>query len=116
MPRAASQRSEGNPRLSLSTTHNVVPDEVEEGMPSTLTDPLIDHPEYYGGAGNPYEAIEVIKAWIGDDATLGFCVGNTLKYICRAGRKEPDSMHSLKQDLMKARWYLDAAIGLLPEE
>lgn len=61
----------------------------------------VDHPAHYGGAGNPYEAIKVIEAW-----GLGFCLGNTVKYISRAGKKD-----ALLQDLKKARWYLDRAIS-----
>lgn len=41
----------------------------------------IDHPAHYGG-DTTYEAIKVIEAW-----RLGFCLGNCLEYICRAGRK-----------------------------
>ena len=44
---------------------------------------LVDHPKHYGGKDNPYEAIKVIEAW-----DLGFCLGNTIKYISRAGKKE----------------------------
>lgn len=36
---------------------------------------------HYGGADNPYVAIKVIEAW-----GAGFCLGNTLKYISRAGK------------------------------
>ena len=36
----------------------------------------VEHPAHYGGADNPYEAIKVIEAW-----GLGFCLGNTIKYI-----------------------------------
>lgn len=43
----------------------------------------VDHPAYYGGANNPYEAIKVIEAW-----DLDFCLGNTVKYISRAGKKK----------------------------
>ncbi len=60
----------------------------------------IDHPAHYGGADNPYEAIKVIEAW-----KLGFHLGNTVKYIARAGRKG-----NLLEDLKKARWYLDRLI------
>jgi hypothetical protein len=42
-------------------------------------------PAHYGGADNPYEAIKVIEAW-----KLGFCLGNTVKYISRAGKKDSD--------------------------
>lgn len=62
----------------------------------------VDHPAHYGGADNPYEAIKVIEAW-----SLGFCLGNTVKYISRAGRKTPDAL----EDLKKARWYLDREIS-----
>lgn len=60
----------------------------------------IDHPPHYGGADNPYEAIKVIEAW-----GLGFSLGNAVKYIARAGKKD-DRL----EDLKKARWYLDREI------
>lgn len=61
----------------------------------------VNHPLHYGGANNPYEAIKVIEAW-----ELGFCLGNTLKYIARADKKG-----SRIDDLKKARWYLDREIS-----
>ena len=63
----------------------------------------VNHPAHYGGAENPYEAIKVIEAW-----SLGFCLGNTVKYISRAGKK--DEAKTL-EDLKKARWYLDREIA-----
>lgn len=60
----------------------------------------IDHPVHYGG-DTVYEAIKVIEAW-----GLGFCLGNALKYICRAGRKGSEL-----DDLRKARWYIDREIA-----
>lgn len=64
---------------------------------------VVDHPAHYGGADNPYEAIRVIEAW-----GLGFCLGNTVKYIARAGKKG-DTL----TDLLKARWYLTREIERL---
>lgn len=61
---------------------------------------LVDHPKHYGGKDNPYEAIKVIEAW-----NLGFCLGNTIKYISRAGKKD-----NTLQDLEKALWYLQREI------
>lgn len=61
----------------------------------------VDHPAHYGGAENAYEAIKVIEAW-----SLGFCLGNAVKYICRAGRKD-DAL----EDLRKAAWYLQREIN-----
>ncbi|KAA0888724.1 DUF3310 domain-containing protein [Oryzomonas rubra] len=62
----------------------------------------VDHPQHYGGKDNPYEAIKVIEAW-----ELGFCLGNTVKYLSRAGKKNPDKAI---EDLEKAAWYLQREI------
>ena len=68
----------------------------------------VNHPAHYGGAENPYEAIKVIEAW-----ELGFCLGNTVKYIARAGKK---SKATQLEDMKKARWYLDREIANLEKE
>ena len=68
----------------------------------------VDHPAHYGGADNPYEAIKVIRAW-----NVCFCIGNTLKYLSRAGKKGGQSE---LQDLKKARWYLDWKINELERD
>ena len=68
----------------------------------------VDHPQHYGGKDNPYEAIKVIEAW-----DLGFHLGNTVKYISRAGKKA--SAQEI-EDLKKARWYLDRKIAKLEGE
>lgn len=39
---------------------------------------------------------------------LDFCTGNVVKYIVRAGKKDNNSR---KQDLLKARTYLDRLIN-----
>ena len=66
-----------------------------------------DHPAYYGGKDNPYEAIKVIEAngWM-----EGFCLGNVHKYTVRKGEKPNEE--ALK-DLRKARDYLDFYIDYL---
>lgn len=61
---------------------------------------VINHPQHYGGKDNPYEAIKVIESW-----NLGFCLGNTIKYISRCGKKDDEI-----QDLEKALWYLQREI------
>jgi len=62
----------------------------------------VKHPSHYGGQDSPYEAIKVIEAW-----ELGFCLGNVVKYISRAGKKE---QNDTVQDLKKALWYLERDI------
>lgn len=66
----------------------------------------VHHPAHYGGGDNPYEVIKVIDAW-----GLGFCLGNTVKYIGRAGKKD-----ATLQELEKAKWYLDHEIERLRRE
>lgn len=68
---------------------------------------MINHPSHYGGEENVYEAIKVIDAW-----ELGFSLGNTVKYISRAGKKDPKKE---LEDLKKALWYLEHHIQKLEE-
>lgn len=80
-------------------------------MAKTLSndvDQNVQHPIYYGGADDPYEAIKVIEAW-----NLGFHLGNTVKYISRAGKK---GGNSATQDLKKALFYLNREIELLEKQ
>jgi len=65
----------------------------------------VDHPDHYGGKDSVYEAIKVIDAW-----DLGFSLGNTVKYISRAGKKDPKKE---LEDLHKAAWYLQHHIEQL---
>jgi len=66
----------------------------------------VNHPDHYGkGKKDPYEVIKVIEAW-----ELGFHLGNVIKYIPRAGKKDPQTEI---EDLQKAKWYLKRRIKLL---
>ena len=62
---------------------------------------MVDHPKHYNMG--KYEAIEVIEDW-----GLGFNLGNTVKYISRAGHKD-----DIVQDLKKSLWYIDREIQRL---
>lgn len=64
----------------------------------------VNHPPHYGG-DTTYEAIKVIEAW-----ELGFNLGNTVKYISRAGKKQ-----DILKDLKKAAWYLNREITNVEE-
>ena len=67
----------------------------------------VNHPNHYGGEDNTYEAIKVIEDW-----NLDFHIGNTVKYISRAGKKGTDQE---LQDLKKALWYLERKIKNLED-
>lgn len=66
----------------------------------------IGHPSYYG-SDTTYETIKVIEAW-----QLDFCLGNAVKYISRAGKKDPDKEI---EDLQKAMWYIQRRIDQLKD-
>jgi len=86
---------------------SVCPGSREEARKLPLKEEAVNHPDHYGGKANPYEAIKVIEAW-----NLGFCLGNTVKYISRAGKKDPTKTI---QDLEKAQWYLERRIKQLKD-
>jgi hypothetical protein len=64
----------------------------------------VNHPSHYA-EGRKYEPIDVIEDW-----ELGFNLGNTVKYISRAGRKDKNKEI---EDLEKALFYLKRQIELL---
>lgn len=64
----------------------------------------VNHPDHYGG-DTVYEVIKVLEAW-----ELGFHLGNTVKYIARAGKK--DKAKEI-EDLKKAQFYLKRKIEQL---
>ena len=71
-----------------------------------MTNDPVNHPSHYTD-GN-IEVIDFIE-----DKQLGFHLGNAVKYISRAGKKDPEKKI---EDLKKARWYLDREINRLDRE
>jgi hypothetical protein len=67
-------------------------------MKEILEREMVNHPDHY--QGNKFEVIDVIE-----DYELGFSLGNAVKYILRAGKKD-----ARKQDLKKAIWYIQREI------
>lgn len=61
----------------------------------------VNHPPHYKLAGS--EAIDLTEQF-------NFCRGNALKYIIRAGKKDPARE---VEDLNKAIWYLDREVKRL---
>lgn len=68
---------------------------------------LVNHPRHY--TKNPIETIDVIKNELGNEF-CAFLKGQVIKYTSRSGSK-----YDAKQDLEKARWYLDRWIKELGE-
>ena len=61
---------------------------------------IVNHPSHY--TDGKIEVIEFIE-----DKNLNYHKGNAIKYICRAGKKDPQKEI---EDLQKAIWYINREI------
>ena len=66
---------------------------------------VVNRPSHY--TDGKIEVIDFIE-----DKNLGFCLGNAVKYIARAGKKDPTKE---VEDLKKAEWYIKRRIKELEE-
>lgn len=72
----------------------------------------VSHPAHY--TTGRIEVIDFIQ-----DKELNFALGNVVKYVVRAGRKQQEGMTQRQkqiEDLQKARQYLDFEIRRLKQE
>lgn len=72
----------------------------------------VQNPKHY--TDSRIEVIDYIE-----DKNLGFCLGNAIKYISRAGKKHSvgkSDREKTIQDLNKAIWYLNRRIREVEEE
>jgi hypothetical protein len=66
----------------------------------------VDHPSHYRAHPSGVECITITEH-------MNFCRGNAVKYIWRAGEKDPATE---VEDLRKARWYIDREIARLERQ
>ena len=64
---------------------------------------MVNHPSHY--TDGKIEVIDFIE-----DKRLNYHRGNALKYLCRAGKKDPEKE---VEDLQKAVWYINREIQRL---
>ena len=65
----------------------------------------VNHPSHYKVGG--IETIDYIQAKLSPEEFAGFCKGNALKYISRAGHKADAA-----EDTRKAIWYLNRMLDI----
>ena len=80
------------------------------GKPTSPTGKVeaINHPAYYNTG-----TLEVIDAIEGLGLGTNFHLATAIKYIARAGKKDPDKT---EEDIRKAIWYLTRYIEYLEKE
>lgn len=83
------------------------PEENSRGETSdeTIPDDPIHHPKHY----THYKGLEVIQL----TEQMNFNKGNAVKYVARAGLKNPDTE---VEDLEKAKWYIQREIDRIKGE
>ena len=79
---------------------------VNDAMGASLEHDSVEHPSHYCD-GN-IEVIDYIE-----DKGFGYHLGNAIKYISRAGKKDPSKEI---EDLRKAVWYIERYIELKERE
>ena len=94
---------------ALRTRINERAFEMEHRLKGCLMMEKVNHPEYYQSE----DGIECIDAIEAMDCGKGFCIGNALKYIWRAGKKDSECT---EEDIEKAIWYLNRYLGAIRKE
>lgn len=75
----------------------------EQKQNKEIMNDIVNHPSHY--TDGKIEVIEFIE-----DKNLNYHKGNAIKYICRAGKKDPSREI---EDLQKAEWYIHREIQRL---
>ena len=91
-----------NIQMACNCVEGFEPMGFDEGREAMLTEEESDpiNPDHYNGT-TVMEFIEVMK--------LGYKLGNSIKYISRAGEKDPAKY---VEDLQKAIWHIQREIDL----
>lgn len=88
--------------MLLSELHESFLEESKE-RDKLINQDVVNNPQHY--KGKKFEVIDIIE-----DYKLGFNLGNLIKYVLRAGKKDPTKE---LEDLRKARYYLEREINKL---
>lgn len=102
--------------LKVNTTNDKIPYPSKTPPMPPVKEPKsnsdnVNHPAHY--TDGKIEVIDYIE-----DKQLGFCLGNAVKYISRAGKKKSGSMSDREKevnDLRKALWYVERRIKEIEE-
>ncbi len=84
------------------TVRELSPEGVRSQETGAAAVDVVHRPQHY----TAYQGIEVIQL----TEQMNFCRGNAVKYIARAGLKDPDKE---VEDLRKAIWYIEREIARL---
>jgi hypothetical protein len=86
------------PAFRAATTYSPPADIQTSQTTGSVTSDPVNHPSHYTAHPSGVECIQITEHY-------GFCVGNAIKYLWRAGLKG-----SAIDDLKKAIWYINREI------
>lgn len=72
---------------------------------------MVHNPSHYKLRGLDIESVDVIKSVLSDEEYCGWCKGNALKYLFRAGKKD-DELQDLSKCDVYVNWAIKAMEGL----
>lgn len=87
----------------------VLPSDLKPYIPDDCSSDPVHHPDHYTSGG--IESIDYINAKLSPEAFQGFCLGNVLKYVGRAGKKGDERTQDLEKAGVYLRWALDSIYG-----
>lgn len=94
-----------NRRTIIDRNYNIIFGDKKTSDKTSDKIEAVNSPAHYNDG--KIEVIDYIE-----DKKLGFCLGNVIKYVSRAGKKDPEKEI---EDLNKAKWYLERRIKELAE-
>lgn len=95
IPKSTTYKTDGPIMMYNKEEKKLTP--IRDYMTGATQSENVLHPPHYNTG--KIEVIDFIE-----DQKLGFHLGNAIKYICRAGKKDPNKT---KEDLDKAIWYIN---------
>lgn len=95
---------------NLRTKYPAMMKKYEDLVQIEATKDNVNSPSHY--TQGKIECIDAIQESMSTEAFLGYCKGNTIKYLWRSGLKN----ESPSEDLLKARWYLEKWIDNLGKQ
>ncbi|WP_251455335.1 DUF3310 domain-containing protein [Veillonella intestinalis] len=72
---------------------------------------MVHSPSYYKLRGLDIESVDVIRSVLSDEEYKGWCKGNALKYLFRAGKKD-DEVQDLSKCSVYLKWLTDKLTNL----
>lgn len=104
-------RSDNKIYLSAFLDNKQIINKLKLAFKNARSDEAVRSPKHYKLPGLNIESIDVLRSVLTPEEFKGFCRGNALKYLIRAGRKNNEL-----QDIKKAGVYIGWCIDTIQDQ